>query len=160
MLSTIGKAFFEVTSTSRQKGEFIPTVYLNIRHTDNSKMVGQMRFNLDELYSKANVRMAFNMINPEMVNPEKQEGSDFLEEVVVGGLCWAAMDNHHLFPKQVLPYMVVHDYDEDNKLSNIINGKIRKILRDFGCVETSNDIFVFDPKNGGKMLSDFLRSKS
>ena len=161
MLSTIGKVFFEVTTISRAKGEFIPTVYLSIRNANTGKMMGQMRFNLDKNYSDKNVRMAFNMMDSNLIDPIRAEGCDLLEEIVIGGFIWASMDNHYLFSDElydVLPYMVVHDYAEDNNKAGMINAKIKDILMRY-CIQPKKNIFVFNPKTGNKVLSSFLKDK-
>lgn len=146
MLSTVGNVFFEVTSISRAKGNYIPTVYLSMRNVKTGKMIGQMRFNADENYFSSDVnrvRMAFNLMNAEIINPETLSGNELLEEIVAGGLIWASMDNHYLFPKQTLPYVVVHDYAEDSSMLNMINAKMKSILVLYGCEEVNKYVFEF-----------------
>ena len=80
--------FFELQSVDRgiRECEPIPTIYLSIRNAETGKMVGQMRFNRDPVYSEENIRMAFNMMDTSFIDPETLEGGSRLEELVVGGI--------------------------------------------------------------------------
>jgi len=154
MLSTVGSVFFSVAAIVRGDDGF-PTIYLDIRR--DGKLIGQMRFNKDEIYSKEHIRMAYNLTNPNMVNPVTG-GRELLEEIVIGGLIWASMDNHKLLSNGVRPYMVAHDYAENSELLNAINAATKDLLLQYGC-RHENDMYIFEPAAGGKMLSRFLKDK-
>ena len=158
MLSKVGKIFFRVASISRSKGDLVPTIFLDILDASTGKFIGQMRFNKDEKYSSSNIRMAFNVLDPNDIYPISQEKCDLLEDIIIGGFIWLSMDNHHLVPKDVFPYMVVHNYKEDNLLMQPINAKILDILKSLGCSDEAS-VYVFDPQKGGKKLSEFLKRR-
>ena len=158
MLSTIGKTFFEVVDVDRKPGDVIPMIHLNIRNVRTGKMIGQMRFNCDRAYSDTDVRMQFNVMNKAIINPATQEGSELLEEILIGGFVWLSFDNHKLIPDHCKPYMVVHDYSENDNRLNFINTKIRAVLSEFGCSDRGNGRFVFETAYTQK-LSEFLARK-
>lgn len=159
MLQHLGSVFFTVRTIDRKNGEEVPTVYLDI-HTREShpKLVGQMRFNKDKSYSSDNdlIRMAFDVINPEALDPIKGR---FLEDIIVGGFVWCTMDNHHLFSKKMKPYMVIHNYKEDNQLMKVINAQSIAILKQLKCEQSPADrnMYVYSPDCTNPYLSMKLK---
>lgn len=133
MLQHSGKVFFRVATIDRAEGQN-PKVYLDLYERDSQRLIGQMRFNFDPTYSKKkeDIRMAFDVLKPEMISPING-GSKLLEDIVVGGVLWLMKDNHYTFSFIPNVYMVVHSYEQDEKIMEDINAKILEVLKNVGA---------------------------
>ncbi len=159
MLQHLGNVFFTLAAIDRKADEEVPTIFLNILNRSSGKVIGQMRFNKDPLYSSANdeIRMAFDVLDPNLLDPIS---STILEDIVVGGMVWCSMDNHYLFPYKMKPYMVIHNYPEDPELMQIINSRILNILSELKCTKGAADdnMYICLPDLSNSFLSEKLRN--
>lgn len=133
MLQHSGKVFFRVSAIDR-KVNGNPTVYLDIFERDSNRLIGQMRYNNDPLYSKnsKDVRMAFDVMKTSMISPING-GSQLLEDIIVGGILWLIKDNHYTYDFVPTVYMVVHLYEQDEKIMTDINSKTFEVLSKIGA---------------------------
>ena len=133
MLQHSGKVFFRVSTIDREEGRN-PKVYLDIFERDSQRLIGQMRFNSDPIYSKKkeDIRMAFDVLKTSMISPTNG-GAQMLEDIVAGGILWVMKDNHYTYPFVPNVYMVVHSYEQDEPIMKDINDKIVEILAKVGA---------------------------
>lgn len=134
MLQHSGKVFFRVATIDRVEGQN-PKVYLDIYERDSQRLIGQMRFNADPTYSKKkeDIRMSFDVLKTSMISPING-GSQFLEDIIVGGILWLIKDNHYTYPFVPKVYMVIHSYEQDEPIMRDINSLSLEILKKLGAV--------------------------
>ena len=157
MLQYINNIYLQVISVQSKPSNVPSTVYLNIhdRSGGDLKLIGQMRFNFDPLYSKnpTEIRMSFNSYDASYFDTL---GKNYLEDIIVAGFLWITLDNHYTYSFQPKPYMVIHDYTEDSDRMHMINAAARDILTKMKCDKRDNNIYVFSKDNTSKFLSDRL----
>lgn len=146
MLQHSGKTFFRVSTIDRKDGE-TPKIYLDIYERDSQRLIGQIRYNADPLYSqkKEEIRMAFDVLKPSMISPVNG-GSQLLEDIIVGGILWVMKDNHYTYSFKPKVYMVIHSYEQDEPVMEDINHKATEILAKVGA-KKERDMWIISEEN-------------
>lgn len=157
MLQHLNNVFFKVATIDRKQNHDVPTVYLDLYDRRERKIIGQIRFNHDPLYSKNSkyIRMSFDVFEIKDLDPTY---TTYLEDIIVGGFLWITMDNHYTYPFHPRPYMVVHNYKEDPELMKLINQKEISILQNLKCKhgEADENMYIFSREYTSPYLSQKL----
>ncbi len=156
MLQHMGDVFFTVEEIDRKDNHMCPTIYLNIYNRKTRQIIGAMRFNHDPSYAKEakRIRMSFDVFDPKDLDPLR---GNLLEDIIVGGFIWITMDNHFTYTFHPRPYMVIHNYKEDNPVMAGINAKSIEILQNLQCKKGESDpnMYIFSKE----LTTPFLSKK-
>lgn len=147
MLQHSGKIFFRVSTIDRGENN-IPKIYLDIYERESQRLIGQVRYNFDPNYSKRkeDIRMAFDVLRPAMIAPING-GAQLLEDIIVGGVLWLIKDNHYTYPFIPKVYMVIHSYNEDEKVMKDINSKTVEVLAKIGAISSEKNMMKISEDN-------------